>query len=69
MDKHLSSLDIETLKALYEHESAMLKTALLNGALWEEVQSQRIRVTELSIALHQKRISLSNPAESALRDE
>lgn len=63
MDKYLSSLDLETLKLLYENESAQLRTALINGALWEEVQSQRIKVTELSIAIHQKRMSSTNPAE------
>lgn len=69
MDKYLSSLDLETLKLLYETETAQLRTALINGALWEDVQSQRIRVTELAIALHQKRTASSNPAEISLRNE
>jgi hypothetical protein len=69
MDKYLSSLDLETLKLLYENETAQLRTALLNGALWEDVQAQRIKVTELAIALHQKRMASSNPAEISTRNE
>lgn len=69
MDKYLSSLDLETLKSLYENEAAQLKTALINGALWEDVQAQRIKVTELAIAIHKKRTSSNNPAETTLRSE
>lgn len=61
-------MELEALRALFERESNGLKTALLNGATWEEVQEQRKKVTELSIALHRKiqaSIQLSgNPAEA-----
>ena len=46
--------DLESLKVLYEKENEELKKRLLNGALWEEVKNQRLRVTELAIALHNK---------------
>ena len=49
-----SELEVEALRALFEKESMHLKTALLSGASWEEVQDQRKKVTELSIALHKK---------------
>ncbi len=54
MNFDLSHHDLESLKTLYEKENEELKTRLLNGALWHEVTNQRLRVTELSIALHQK---------------
>jgi hypothetical protein len=69
MDKFLTSLDLETLKLLYEKEAAQLRSSLINGALWEDVQDQRIKVTELAIAIHQKRVANGNPAESSLRDD
>lgn len=54
MDFDFSHHDLESLKTLYQKENEELKSRLLNGALWEEVKAQRLRVTELSIALHNK---------------
>lgn len=68
MDKFLAGLDLETLKILYEKEAAQLRNSLINGATWDEVRDQRQKVTNLSIAIHQKRNSPSNPAESSIRD-
>jgi len=61
--------DADTLKAMYERESAALKASLLNGNSWEELKEQRLKVTELSIALHKKLQSSGNPAESTDRSE
>ena len=53
---------------MYERERASLDTALLNGALWEEVKDQRKIITELSITIHkQTQVINSNPAESVYR--
>ena len=62
--------DFDSLRTLYEKENEELKTRLLNGALWEEVKDQRLRITELSIALHKKlkTIKGSNPAEFSPSD-
>lgn len=65
-------LEVEALRTLYEKESAALKTALLNGSTWEEVQELRKKVTDLSIALHKKiqaSAASDNPAETADRGE
>jgi hypothetical protein len=70
MDRNLSSLDLQTLKALYEKEAEELSSALVNGATWEETMEQRHSVTEISIAIHQKRYPYnSNPAESSMRKD
>jgi hypothetical protein len=65
-----SSLDLDTLKAMYQKEEETLKSKLLNGALWHEVKENRKIVTELSIALHKKYQSLQglNPAEHSSED-
>lgn len=68
MDKNLSWYDLPQLKTMYEQEADALQSALLNGASWESTREQRQRVTELAIALHKKRYSSSNPAESSGRD-
>ncbi len=71
MNLDLSSLDLSTLKVMYQKEEEELKTKLLNGALWHEVKEQRKRVTELSIALHNKHFYLLdglNPAEHSSDD-
>ena len=60
--------DLDSLKALYKRENEELKSKLLNGALWEEVKDQRLRVTELSIALANKLQSTDNPAEFPFRN-
>jgi hypothetical protein len=55
MERNLNSLDLATLKALYEKEAEELSSALLNGCTWDETRDKRKNVTEISIALHQKR--------------
>lgn len=58
-------LDLNSLSLLYEKETEELKHALLNGTPWEETKEQRFRITEISIALHQKLQFThgANPAE------
>lgn len=55
MDTKWNELDIPTLRSLYEAESGRLKTALINGAAWDDTFELRQRVTDLAIALHRKR--------------
>lgn len=69
MNSNWDELDAESLKKMYNAESAKLKDALLNGSSWEETRDQRRKVTELSIALHKKMHSSENPAESPGRSE
>jgi hypothetical protein len=64
MDNELTRLDLDTLKNMYAGEADKLKTSLLNGATWEEVQEYRHRVIRLEAALYQKiRSGNLNPAE------
>jgi hypothetical protein len=68
MDNELCRLDLDTLKYMYAGEADKLKTSLLNGAAWEEVQEYRHRVTRLEAALYQKiRSGSLNPAETDSR--
>ncbi|HEU4473114.1 MAG TPA: hypothetical protein VFR58_18610 [Flavisolibacter sp.] len=70
MDSNLCRLDLDTLKTMYEQEASVLKTALLSGASWEELHEQRQMVTELAIALHQKKQSVgAHPAETRSRSD
>jgi hypothetical protein len=70
MERNLCSLDLNTLKVLYDKEAAALSDALLNGASWNEVREQRKNVTELAIEIHKRRyISSQNPAEQSIRSE
>ena len=55
MEKNLRGLDLLTLKALHEKEADELNNALLRGADWEDVREMRQRVTDLAIAMHEKR--------------
>ncbi|MCW3072975.1 MAG: hypothetical protein JWP69_44 [Flaviaesturariibacter sp.] len=50
----LRLLDVDTLTQLYTSETDKLKTFLLNGAKWEEVQEQRYKLIDFEIALYQK---------------
>lgn len=70
MDRNLWSLDIEALKFLYEREASSLRSALIKGQKWEDLRDQRVRVTELAIALHKKMQSIKgNPAEISTRKD
>jgi hypothetical protein len=70
MEASLNDLDVDTLRNMYEKESANLKSALLSGTSWADLKDQRQKVTELSIVLHKKiHASTGNPAESTDRSE
>lgn len=66
MEKNLCSLDLNTLKALYEAEAAALEDALIAGARWEDTRSRRQTVTDLAIAIHERRTG-RHPAADDLR--
>jgi hypothetical protein len=71
MEKNLGSLDLLTLKALHEREAEELSKALLSGVNWNDLREQRQRVTDLAIAMHQKRqLGLGDhPASHATRSD
>lgn len=69
MQTNWNELGVDELRDTYEKESAKLKASLLNGTSWEELKEQRLKVTELAIALHKKINTSSNPAESTDRSE
>jgi len=69
MEMKWNEFDADALKTMYDQESSALKTALLKGTSWEDLKDQRLKVTELSIALHKKIHSSGNPAESVDRSE
>ena len=69
MEMKCNEFDVDTLRTMYDRESAALKAALLKGTTWEDLREQRLKVTELSIALHKKIQSSGNPAESVDRSE
>lgn len=54
MLNELRQVDLETLKEMYAAEADKLKTNVLTGARWEEVQEQRHRLIDFEIALYQK---------------
>jgi hypothetical protein len=69
MNEELWRLDLEALKAMYTHQSSRLAAALIEGADWEELNEQRILVTQLSIAIAKKSTGVvDNPAENAIRE-
>ena len=50
----LTTLDIESMKALYHKNLALLNEKLLNGAEWHETSDLRHFVTQLEIAIDKK---------------
>ena len=69
MERNECSFELEALKKLYEAEAEKLTVSLLKGATWEEVKDQRKLVTDLAIAVHKKKHSNSNPAETSMRKD
>jgi hypothetical protein len=69
MNNNLRNHDIHTLKEMYEKEASALKAALISGISWDDLKDKRQVVTDLAIAIHQKRFPMNvNPAESGMRD-
>jgi hypothetical protein len=54
MIQNLRKMDLEDLKKAYLRESEKLKTSLLEGARWEDIQEQRHTLIEYEIALYQR---------------
>lgn len=54
MQNDIRLLDIDSLKELYVSETDKLKTYVLSGATWEQVQQQRHRLIHFETVLHQK---------------
>ena len=54
MLNELRQLDIDTLKSLYSQETEKLRSCVLEGSKWEDVQAQRHRLIDFEIALYQK---------------
>jgi len=52
MQVEFKGKDLPTLLALYNQEIDVLKSKLLNGVPWDELEPQRRNVTELAIAIH-----------------
>lgn len=67
MEMKWNEYDVDELRAMYDLEYSRLKNDLLKGVQWEDLKEQRQKVTELSIALHKKIHTSTNPAESADR--
>jgi hypothetical protein len=67
MNRSLSEIDVDILKAMYETESVRLRQALLEGASWDELMDQRKYVTDLAVAIDNRKHSDANPAESSRR--
>ena len=63
-----SDLPLEVLTQEYQKRCAALHSALVGGALWDEVKDQRYAVTLLAQEIHWRSSQLSNPAESSGRD-
>ncbi|RYY87436.1 MAG: hypothetical protein EOO15_11945 [Chitinophagaceae bacterium] len=57
-------MDLASLMVFYARESALLKTSLLEGKSWEDVQEQRHRLIDIEAALHRRSTLAQNPAES-----
>lgn len=71
MDRNLECLDLKTLKSLYERETDDLNAALLKGTSWTDLKEQRVKVTDIAMALQAKRTgennTKENPAEKSTR--
>jgi len=71
MDAKLQSLDLNTLKTLYEMEQEELNAALLEGVSWDDLKDRRKMLFDLARVLQAKRSGelneSGNPAERSSR--
>lgn len=69
MEMNLVDFDILSLKTMLHKEEAALTRALLEGAAWDDMVEQRHKVTQLSMAIHQRLYTSPafNPAEFVKR--
>ena len=54
VERDWSSMDLQTLKDLYQRESRDFEGALLAGTDWQSLRDQRITLTRISQALYRK---------------
>ncbi|HWJ28225.1 MAG TPA: hypothetical protein VNS32_16900 [Flavisolibacter sp.] len=66
-NQEIQNIDYYTLATQYLRETEELKQALLAGVPWEDLRNKKNWVTQLAIALHRKKPSGFNPAESPSR--
>jgi hypothetical protein len=58
MSKDISSLTLEQLQLLYSEVNSSLLESLLNGADWEEVRDERIKLTCIAREIHHRKYPL-----------
>ena len=63
MDRNLLSLDLNTLKTMYEREAGELNERLLKGVSWDQLRDQRKTVTDLCIAMQVIRTGTLPPSD------
>ena len=65
MEKDYQSLDLPVLRSMLAREEREFSRALLRGASWSDVQEQKRKITELSIAIHHRLhpLTTNHPAE------
>lgn len=63
-------MDVESLRILYAKKNRELLDALLDGALWQDVENQRKAVTEIGVLLQKKLQEKGkvSPAEFSIRN-
>ncbi len=73
MNNNFKCLDLNSLKKMHELKLEELNHSLIQGVSWDQLREQRTTVTEISIALQEKRngqhVSLPHPAEKNIRKE
>ena len=52
--ERIRSLDLDTLRAMYNRENTALEAALLSGAAWNEVKDHQEMITLLSEEIYKK---------------
>ncbi|GAA4335576.1 hypothetical protein [Flaviaesturariibacter amylovorans] len=53
-EQEITRMDLDGLQLEYAQALSELRSSLLNGTPWEQVQEHRFQVTTLSIALHRR---------------
>ena len=69
MEIDLRRLDTEQLNIMLERANEQLRSALVNGEPWEEVEKKSQVVTEIAFQLHRNKFPSENstPSDTALR--
>jgi hypothetical protein len=68
-ENEFTKLPLEDLRKEYQKRCSELHTALVGGALWDEVRDQRVTVTRIAQEIHWRTQQMSNPAESSIRND